>query len=82
MTQQELTTAFDDLFADYAQIKKAYTLPKNITDMIEENFLAWGAQVAKKVTLAADEIVGRPLSRVRLPAVRNPEPRQYRGVWR
>lgn len=58
MTQQELTDAFADLFANYAQIKKAYTLPKNITDMIEENFLAWGAQVAKKATLAADEIVG------------------------
>jgi hypothetical protein len=58
MTQQELTAAFADLWANYAQIKKAYTLDKSITATIEENFLAWGAQVAKKVALAADEITG------------------------
>lgn len=58
MTQQELTTAFADLWADYDQIRKAYTLDKSVTATIEENFVAWGAQVAKKVALAADEIQG------------------------
>ena len=58
MTQKELTDAFADLFANYNQIKKAYILAKTFTDTIEGNFLAWGQQVAKKATLAADEITG------------------------
>ena len=45
---KELSTAFQDLAADYIQQKAAYTLDKKYTDDIEGNFTAWQAQVDKK----------------------------------
>ena len=47
-TPKALSEAFQDLFANYNQIKNAYTLDPKFTNTIEENFRAWQAQVDKK----------------------------------